>query len=76
MALCEYKGCMTTTCTKKDLKQHIPTAKNHGDIMRFVVEQYPIVTPEYVRATKRKNHYHKKLFEAVIAAHVESKKHR
>lgn len=68
------KGCMMDVCTKQDLKNHIPGAKNHDDVMKFVVNTYPITTTEYARALKRKNQYHKKVFEAIVAAHVGKEK--
>lgn len=68
--LCTYKGCMVQTCTKQDLKKRIPGAKNNNDIMFFATTQYPIITPEYTQALAAKNQYHKKLFEAVVAAHL------
>jgi len=72
--LCEYHGCMVSTCTKEELKRHIPHARNHHDLMRFAIEQYPVVIPEFTRATKQKNRYHHKLFEAIVAAHLANKK--
>ncbi|MDB5124848.1 MAG: hypothetical protein JWP94_2977 [Mucilaginibacter sp.] len=68
--LCTYKGCMVQTCTKQDIKRRIPGAKNNDDIMLFAITQYPIITPEYTQALAGKNQYHKKLFEAVVAAHL------
>jgi hypothetical protein len=68
--LCNLHGCMVSVCTKEDLKQHIPGAKNHSDIMHFVVEHYPITTMDFKNAKKRKNNYHNKLFDAVAAAHI------
>jgi hypothetical protein len=69
-----YKGCMADVCTKQDLKRHIPGAKNHKDVMSFVVQTYPITTTEYSLALQRKNQYHKKVFEAIIAAHIGKEK--
>lgn len=74
IAMCEYKGCIVSTCTKEDLKGHIPTARNHNDLMQFAIEHYPIVTPEFIRATQQKNRYHHKLFEAIVAAHIANTK--
>lgn len=72
--LCSYHGCMVQTTTKKELKAKIAGAKNHSDIMSFAIFHYPIITHQYQRALSRKNHYHKKLFEAVVAAHLCDKK--
>jgi len=74
VALVEIKGCMMDVCTKQDLKQHLPGAKNHQDLMDFVVNAYPITTTEYNAALRRKNQYHKKVFEAIVAAHVGKEK--
>jgi hypothetical protein len=68
--LCAYKGCMVQTCTKRDIKKEIPGARNNNDIMLFAITHYPIITPEYTKALAGKNQYHKKLFEAVVAAHL------
>jgi hypothetical protein len=68
--VCKYKGCVVETCTKREMKDKIPGARNNDDIMRFAITHYPIITPEYSQALARKNHYHKKLFEAVVAAHL------
>ena len=74
MAFIAIKGCMMDVCTKQDLKQHLPGAKNHRDLMDFVVKTYPITTTEYSAALERKNQYHKKVFEAIVAAHIGKEK--
>lgn len=67
--LFEYHGCMVEYRTKEEVKTEIPEVNNHSQLMWHVTEQYPILQPEYERALAGKQHYHAKIFDAVIAAH-------
>lgn len=71
---CTYHGCMVQTCTKAQLKQSLPDVRNTVELMRYVTQHYPVLVPQYEQSLKHKNQYHKKIFEAVIAAHMCDKK--
>jgi RNase H-fold protein (predicted Holliday junction resolvase) len=71
---CSYHGCIVKTCTKSELKRHIIGARNTADMMRFVASQYPSLTQKHEQAQKHKNQYHTKVFEAVLAAHIQNTK--
>jgi len=71
---CTYHGCMVQTCTKAQLKRSLPGVSNTSDLMRYVAQHHPALVPQYEQSLKRKNQYHKRIFEAVIAAHMYDKK--
>ena len=71
---CSYHGCVVKTYTKSELKNHIADAKNTTDMIRFIINQYPSLVPKYEQAQKHKNQYHTKVFEAVLAAHIQNAK--
>jgi RNase H-fold protein (predicted Holliday junction resolvase) len=72
--MCKTHGCVVQTITRKDIRIAIPDIRNNTALMRYVIAHYPPVVPHYEQALKRKNHYHKKLFEAIAVAHIASTK--
>lgn len=68
----QYQGCMVEYKTKEEVKSVEMKINNHHQLMNYALERYPILLPEYEKAVAGKNHYHAKLFDAVMAAHQAS----
>jgi hypothetical protein len=68
-SLISFHGCLMDYTTLNELKTTLPI-QNSFDIQRYVVQQYPVLLPEYSREQVNKRPYHHKMFEAVLIAHL------
>ncbi len=63
-------GCMVDYKTKEELKRFVPEVQNRDSLLKYVVNRYPALEPEYEREAPLRRPYHTKMFEAVLGAHV------
>jgi len=67
--LADQYGCKITVFTKEDIKQQTHL-NNMDSVVEYTVLHYPILRPTYIKEKRSITHYHLKMFEAVIAAHL------
>jgi RNase H-fold protein (predicted Holliday junction resolvase) len=73
-ALFEYHGCMVEHKTQAEIKRTLPQISNKKDLMVFITNLYPSLSPERSQEMTNKHSYHNKMFEAVLVAHIRKDK--
>jgi hypothetical protein len=68
-SLIAFHGCLMDYTTLNELKATLPI-ENAFDVQKYIVQQYPVLLPEYNRERINKKPYHHKMFEAVLIAHL------
>jgi RNase H-fold protein (predicted Holliday junction resolvase) len=70
LKLFEYHGCLVQYRDTEAIKEAVPHIANKHDLMAYVTEHYPVLTPIRDKELLNKNKYHEKMFEAVVIAHL------
>lgn len=68
----KQQGCLVEYTTITKIKSSELKIKNKRDLRKIVVELYPMLIYEMQKEIKNQQPYYTKIFEATIAAHIES----
>ena len=73
LELLKHHDCTVQVHTKHAILKAVPEVRHPNELIRYVTSKYSMLIPEQTNELANKRPYHRKMFEAVLVAHITAK---